>query len=125
MKKIFVAIVMAITVMSVMVMGPEKAFAATYSNDAVVATDEAKDIRRVNDDFKSIVRYIEANPNWDFKLVKMMIHHEGDEVVVSTAWMNENGMNYETYRYGVDEIDNLDILAAEIDGYYLCHYWMV
>ena len=125
MKKFF-AFVMAITmVMSVMVMGPEKAFAATYSNDAVVATDEAKDIRRVNDDFKSIVRYIEANPNWDFKLVKMMIHHEGDEVVVSTAWMNENGMNYETYRYGVDEIDNLDILAAEIDGYYLCHYWMV
>lgn len=126
MKKTFIAIVMAITmVMSVMVMGPEKAFAATYSNDAVVANDEAKDIDRVSDDFRSIVRYIEANPNWDFKLVKMMIHHSGDEIVVSTAWMTDDEMNYETYRYGVEDIDDLDVLAAEIDGYYMCRYWMV
>lgn len=125
MKKTFIAIVMAITVMSVMVMGPEKAFAATYSNDAVVATDTDNDVRRVNDDFRRIVRYIEANPNWDFRLVKMMIHHNGDEVVVSTAWMTDGEMNYETYRYYIDEIDDLDTLAAVIDGYYLCRYWMV
>lgn len=125
MKKTFIAIVMAITmVMSVMVMGPEKAFAATYSNDAVVADDATNDVRRVNDDFDRIVRYIEANPNWDFHLVKMMIHHEGDGVVVSTAWMTDGKMNYETYRYGVDEIDDLDTLAAVIDGYYLCRVWM-
>jgi len=125
MKKTFIAIVMAITVMSVMVMGAEKAFAATYSNDAVVANDADYYVCRVNDDFKSIVRYIEANPNWDFHLVKMMIHHEGDDIIVSTAWMNENGMNYETYRYGTDEVADLDMQAAVIDGYYMCHYWLV
>lgn len=124
MKKTFIAIVMAITVMSVMVMGPEKAFAATYSN-TVVATDEAKDVSQVNDYFRSVIRYVEANPNWDIHVVKMMIHHNGDEVVVSTAWVANGEMAYETYRYDVEDIDELAALAAIIDGYYLCHYWMV
>lgn len=125
MKKFF-AFVMAITmVMSVMVMGPEKAFAATYSNSAVVTNDEAKDVSRVNDDFRSIMRYVEANPNWDVHVVKMMIHHDGDEVVVSTAWVENGEMVYKTYRYDVEDIDELDTVAAMIDGYYMCGYWMV
>lgn len=125
MKKTFIAIVMAITVMSVMVMGAAKAFAATYSNSAVVATDEAKDVSRVNDYFRSVIRYVEANPNWDIHVVKMMIHHNGDEVVVSTAWVENGEMVYETYRYDVEDIDELATIAAVIDGYYMCHYWMV
>lgn len=108
MKKTFIAIVMAITmVMSVMVMGPEKAFAMETETE-VTATHQLSDVDRATRVIDGLSWYVENNPNWDETVVKVMIHQDNDEVVIATTWIDNGEWYNHTYRYSHDDLVKLD-----------------
>lgn len=108
MKKFFAFVIMITMVMSVMVMGPEKALAKETETE--VTATQLSDVDRATRAINGLSWYVEHNPNWDEKVVKVMIHQDNDtdEVVIATTWIDNGEWYSETYRYNHDDIVTLD-----------------
>lgn len=108
MKKFMVAFVTFVTIMSVMVMGPcEEAFAQT--TDAANETElQMSDLHRAERIFDELRWYIETNPNWEEKVVRLMIRQEEDGVVVAMTWTNEGEWYSDTYYYSHEDLVEID-----------------
>lgn len=125
MKKIFVAFMVAMSVMSVMVMGPEKALAQTTETVEVEAAGYISDVDRATRAMNGLKWYVENNPNWNEKVVRMMIGRDGDTTVIAATWIYDGEVGSDTYRYSHDELVELDAMAMVLVGQGLAGTWMV
>lgn len=110
MKKFFAIIIMVTMIIGVTITGPEKAF-AEVNHDKVTATHQLSDVDRLSRALDGLKWYVENNPNWDEKVVKIMIHQENDEVVLASTWIDSGEWHNETVRYTHDEVVEIDALS--------------